>query len=182
MAYTHATHTHGTHTVHTHSRCRHELARTAKTLLSVVCVAPISFCASVCVCVNVRVYVCVLGNGCPAHMQFIFLLPRLLYRSPDVASTKPSSGFGLQLVLLVAVDLLLLLVPAPAFVLCSATLQLSSSAKQKACCLISARVAKLPSSALPCLALPYFADSVVVLCATFLQHYGDNNNDKYKTS
>lgn len=100
--------------------------------------------------------VCVSGNGCPAHMQFIFLLPLLLYRSPDVASTKPASGFGLQLVLLVAVDLPLLLPPP---LLYPGTLQLSSSAKQKACCLISARVAKLPScraagesSALPRLA------------------------------
>lgn len=48
---------------------------------------------------------------------------------------------------------------SPVSLLCLATLQLSSSVKQKACCLISARVAKLPScraaeasSALPRLA------------------------------
>lgn len=85
------THTRGKHTWHTHlahthdtqSQQTHKHARRAKTLLSVVCVAPISFTASVRLCVSV----CVSGNGCPAHMQFIFLL--LPFLPPPSATLLP---------------------------------------------------------------------------------------------
>lgn len=100
-------HTHGTHTWHTHSCCRHINLLAQRKLCSQLYAWPLFPFEPVCVCQCECVCecVCVSGNGCPAHMQFIFLLPLLLYRSPDVASTKPASGFGLQLVLLVAVDL-----------------------------------------------------------------------------